>query len=374
MTAPVSHAPLRSHPPLHLRVVWLPDDAVRDLYVDGDRLTFEPVPGAVTVATSGYALPGLVDAHCHIGIRRGAAPIDSLDEARDLAYIDRDSGVLAIRDAGSPFPYPELVGEDGVPRLIRAGHHVAASKRYLRGIGLECTPEEVVGALARQAKLGDGWVKLVGDWIDRSRGDLAPSFEPEVLAAAIHAAQAAGAKVAVHTFSEEAVACVVEAGADSIEHGTGLSPDLLDRMAARGTALVPTMINIETFEDIAAGADAKFPRYADHMRRLQAGFPAVVRAAWEAGVEVYLGTDAGGGIDHGLAAEEMRLLHEQAGIPAAEVVALASWRARSWLGLPGDLGDVVVYERDPRADLAAARDPAFAILRGRIQEPRLPMR
>jgi imidazolonepropionase-like amidohydrolase len=350
---------------LHLRVVWLPDDAVRDVYVDGDRLTFAPVPGARTVAASGYALPGLVDAHCHIGIRRGAAPVESLDEARALARKDRDAGVLAIRDAGSPYPYPELVGEDGMPRLIRAGHHIAASRRYLRGIGLECEPDEVVGALARQAKEGDGWVKLVGDWIDRSRGDLAPSFEPEVLAAAIRAAQAEGAKVAVHTFSEDAVRCVVEAGADSVEHGTGLSTDLLDLMAANGTALVPTMINIETFDDIAAEADVKFPRYADHMRRLKQGFPEVVRAAWEAGVRVHLGTDAGGGIDHGLAAEEMRLLHEKAGMPAADVLAASSWGAREWLGLPADLGDVVVYDRDPRVDLGAVREPALVILRGR---------
>lgn len=361
-------APLEPSPiePLHLRVVWLPDDTVRDVYVDGDRITFEPVPGARTVATAGFALPGLVDAHCHIGIRRGPKPIESVDEARALAHTDRDAGVLAIRDAGSPYPYPELVGEDGMPRLIRAGHHIAASRRYLRGIGLECEPHEAVAALARQAKLGDGWVKLVGDWIDRGKGDLAPSFEPEILTAAIHAAQAEGAKVAVHTFSEEAVACVVEAGADSIEHGTGLAPDLLDRMAERGIALVPTMINIETFDDIAAGADVKFPRYADHMRRLKQGFPEVVRAAWEAGVPVYLGTDAGGGIDHGLAAEEMLLMHEKAGIPAADVVAVASWRSREWLGLPTDLGDLVVYERDPRADITAAREPAVVILRGRL--------
>ncbi len=352
--------------PLHLRVVWLPDDTVRDLYVDGDRITAEPVADAVTVATGGYALPGLVDAHCHIGIRRGAAPVESLDEARSLAHTDRDAGVLAIRDAGSPFPYPELAEEADMPRLIRAGHHVAASRRYLRDIAIECEPEEVVAELARQARHGDGWVKLVGDWIDRSKGDLAPSFEPEVLTAAIEAAHAAGAKVAVHTFSEEAVACVVAAGADSIEHGTGLSTELLDRMAAQGTALVPTMVNIETFDDIAAGAEAKFPTYADHMRRLKAGFADVVRAAWEAGVPVYLGTDAGGGIDHGLAAEEMHLLHTRAGMPIADVLAAASWRARDWLGLPQDLGDIVVYGSDPRIDLAAVREPELIVLRGRV--------
>ena len=47
---------------LHVRAVCLPDDAERDLYIVDGRLTFERVPGAETVATGGYALPGLVDA------------------------------------------------------------------------------------------------------------------------------------------------------------------------------------------------------------------------------------------------------------------------------------------------------------------------
>jgi imidazolonepropionase-like amidohydrolase len=83
-------------------------------------------------------------------------------------------------------------------------------------------------------------------------------------------------------------------------------------------------------------------------------------------VPVYLGTDAGGGIDHGLAAEEMRLMHEKAGIPAADVVAASSWRSREWLGLPTDLGDLVVYERDPRTDITAVREPSVVVLRGRL--------
>lgn len=352
--------------PWHLRVVWLPDDTVRDLYVHGDRLGFEPVPGAETIATSGYALPGLVDAHCHIGIKRGAIPIESLDEARELALTDRDAGVLAIRDAGSPFPYPELDNAVDLPRLVRAGRHLAPHRRYLRGVAIECTAEELPQRAAEQAKLGNGWIKLVGDWIDRDAGDLGPTYDAGVLAAAIDAAHAAGAKVAVHTFSEEAVAAVVRAGVDSVEHGTGLSTELIDLMARNGTALVPTMINIATFDSIAAQAQPKFPTYADHMRQLKAGFPEVVRQAHEAGVPVYVGTDAGGGIDHGLAAEEMLLLHEQAGLDAGEVLAAASWGAREWLGFGEGLGDLVVYDADPRADLRVLRDPKRIVLRGKV--------
>src|SRR5918998_5599647 len=313
---------------LHVRGVVLPDDEVRDLWLVGDRVTLEPVAGAETVADGGWIVPGLVDAHCHLGIAYGAKPIESLDQARELAHTDRDAGVLALRDAGSPYPYPELEDEPGIPRLVRAGRHVAPPKRYLRDIGIEVPAEDVAATVTAQAKAGTGWVKIVGDWLDRSVGDLAPAWDAATLTAAVEAAHAAGARAATHTFSEEGVEIMVKAGVDSVEHGTGLSLDLIDLMARQGTAMVPTMINIRTFGGIADQARAKFEGYADHMLALRDGFPGVVRAAHEAGVPIYVGTDAGGGIRHGLAAEEMLLLHEHAGLPPAEVLAAASWRAR----------------------------------------------
>lgn len=354
---------------LHVRGTVLPDGEVRDLWLVGDRITFEPVAEAETISDGGFILPGLVDAHCHLGIAYGAKPIESVDEARELALIDRAAGVLALRDAGSPFPYPELDDEPGVPRLARAGRHVAAPRRYLRDIGVEVAASEVAEAVTAQAKAGTGWVKLVGDWIDRTVGDLAPSWDAATMAAAVEAAHAAGARAAVHTFSEEGVEIMVRAGVDSVEHGTGLSLDLIDEMARRRTALVPTMINIRTFGKIADSARGKFDDYADHMIALRDRFPSVVLAAHEAGVPIYVGTDAGGGIRHGLAAEEMLYLHE-AGIPAADVLAAASWGARAWLGFPGlvegGLADLVVYEADPRADLRVVRAPRRIVLRGAI--------
>ena len=354
---------------LHVRGVVLPEGEVRDLWLVGDRVTYEPVAGAETISDGGWVLPGLVDAHCHLGIAYGARPITGLDEARELAAVDRDTGVLALRDAGSPYPYPELDDEPGVPRLARAGRHIAPPKRYLRDIGIEVEAVDVTATVTAQAAAGTGWVKLVGDWIDRSVGDLAPSWDAETLTAAVAEAHAAGVRAAVHTFSEEAVEIMVRAGVDSVEHGTGLSLDLIDEMARRGTALVPTMINIENFGGIADQARAKFPGYADHMVALRDRFPGVVRAAHEAGVPIYVGTDAGGGIQHGQVAEEILRMHA-AGIPAADVLASASWGARQWLGFPGlvegGLADLVVYPADPRTDLAVVRAPHRIVLRGRV--------
>ena len=139
-------------------------------------------------------------------------------------------------------------------------------------------------------------------------------------------------------------------------------------MAARGTAVVPTLVNVENFPGFAAAGEKKFPAYASTMRRLYASSGAVVRAAFEAGVPVFAGTDAGGGIAHGVIADEVRALHA-AGLPAEAALAAASWAARSWLGLPcieeGAPADLVVYDSDPRADLDALQRPQRLLLRGR---------
>jgi imidazolonepropionase-like amidohydrolase len=354
----------------HVRGVVLPDDEVRDLWLVGDRVSLSPVEGAQTVVDGGFVLPGLVDAHCHIGIRPGGAPIEGIEEARALAAIDRDTGVLAIRDAGSPYPYPELDDHPEMPRLARAGRHLAPVKRYLRDIGLELEAHELPAAAQQQAAAGNGWVKLVGDWIEREVGDLAPAWDLADMAGAVAAAHAAGARVAVHTFAEESVAALVRAGVDSVEHGTGLSDEDIAEMARRGTALVPTMINVATFGGIAQKAEEKFPGYARHMLALRDRHPRVVASAHEAGVPIYVGSDAGGGIGHGRAADEMLLLHERAGLSTMEVLRAASWGAREWLGFPGliegGLADLVVFDRDPRRDLTAVKSPSRIIARGRI--------
>ena len=148
---------------LHLRGVVLPEGGERDLWVQDGRLRTEAVPGAETVVRGGWLLPGLVDAHCHIGIGRGEVPLSDVAEARVLALVERDAGVLTIRDAGSPLDYAELDNDEELPRLIRAGRHMAPPKRYLRGYAVDCEADELPEEAAVQAGRGNGWVKLVGD-------------------------------------------------------------------------------------------------------------------------------------------------------------------------------------------------------------------
>jgi imidazolonepropionase-like amidohydrolase len=351
-----------------LRGVLLPDGDETELYVDtGGWLLDQPVAGAETLLDGGWIVPGLVDAHCHVGL--GPSGAVDLDEADEQARTDRDAGTLLIRDCGSPIDTRPLQVRDDLPEIIRAGRHIARPKRYISGIAEELDdPWLLPDVVAEQAAVGDGWVKLVGDWIDRGVGDLAPLWPDDVLAAAIDAAHAAGARVTAHVFGTDALPGLVRGGIDCIEHGTGLTDDLIAEMARRGTALVPTLINVETFPEIAESA-AKYPTYAAHIRELHRTARDVVGRAVEARVPVFAGTDAGGGIRHGRIADEVAALHG-AGLSAHDALGAASWAARGWLGRPGlhrgGRADLVVYRSDPRADLAVLREPALVLLRGRV--------
>jgi imidazolonepropionase-like amidohydrolase len=310
-----------------------------------------------------------VDAHCHVGVGPGGRAVEDPAALRDQALADRAAGVLALRDCGSPVDTRFLDDDPELPRIIRAGRHLAAPRRYMPGLAIELGPADLADEVRVQARRGDGWVKLVGDWIDRDRGDLAPEWPEDAVVAAIAAAHEEGARVTAHTFGTEALPALIDAGIDCVEHGTGLTEELIGRMAAAGTAVVPTLVNVANFPAFAAAGEQRFPSYASTMRRLHASAGAVVRAAFDAGVPVFAGTDAGGGIEHGLIAEEIRALAD-AGLPAEAALAAGSWAARDWLGLPciedGAPADLVVYDADPRADLSVLARPSLMLLRGRL--------
>jgi imidazolonepropionase-like amidohydrolase len=102
-----------------------------------------------------------------------------------------------------------------------------------------------------------------------------------------------------------------------------------------------------------------------HTRRRE-----TIMAAYEAGVAIYAGTDAGGVLPHGLIAGEVRELADY-GFRPEDALGAASWRAREWLGLDGRLSegttaDFVVFDRDPLQDLSVLAEPKQVVLRGRV--------
>src|SRR6478736_910076 len=171
---------------LHLTgpVLVGPDDVRPEVWVVDGRVTFTaPTAAAQTVA--GWVLPGLVDAHCHVGLGPDGAVDEATSEVQALA--DRDAGTLLIRDAGTPLDTHWVDDRDDLPRIIRAGRHIARSRRYLRGFAHELEPETVVAAVA--------------------------------------AAHEEGARTTAHCFGEESLYDFAAAGTDCIEHACGLQPE-----------------------------------------------------------------------------------------------------------------------------------------------------
>lgn len=104
------------------RVLVGPEDVRDELWVVDGRVTHTRPTGplAADVRTvTGWALPGLVDAHCHVGLDAHGAVDAGTSEKQALT--DRDAGALLLRDAGSPADTRWIDDRDDLPRIIRAG-------------------------------------------------------------------------------------------------------------------------------------------------------------------------------------------------------------------------------------------------------------
>jgi len=339
----------------------LPEGEPVDLYADGDRWTTEPVAAAELVA-EGWLLPGLVDAHTHPGAEKPGQALDDGLLREDLrAHVA--AGVTMIRSPGLAGDPPDWFGSDpDVPRAVHAGPWIAQEGQFFDGWGERASHAELPALAAAQAARS-GWAKLIADW---GPGD--SPLPVNVLADVVTAVHAVGGRVAVHSQQAAGGAAAVAAKVDSVEHGMCMDPALLSQMAAQGTALTPTLSVIT-----AALEDAR--RRPDGPRKdWYVGGASVhgqlAAAAAEAGVTILAGTDSR---PHGRITVEIRAL-AAAGVRPHDALGAGSWAARSYLGLPGLTpgapADAVVYDSDPRTDLAQLDSPRAVILRGQVKHRR----
>lgn len=352
----------------HFDVTVLPGGGRQDVFVVDGRIGTGPVEDVVTLATGGFAIPGLVDAHAHLALASPAGNDGSEDErVRASARAQLAAGVLAVREPGSPTRIARDLGPaDGLPWVRTAGRFIAGKGRYFPGLAREVTPDELVDAVTDELAWSGHWAKVIGDFFDDT-GTLTTVFPLESLREAAGAAHAAGGRITMHCMTAAAAESAIEAGFDAIEHGTGITTDLVDEMAARGMTWVPTMTILEPIRQMLAAdpsldAEAILPTLDAH-----AG---MIRRGATRGVRVLAGTDAGM-VPHGVVASEIRLL-AAAGIPTWDALAAGSWEARRYLGLPliedGAPADLVVYPDDPSQDLTVLDHPSLVMLGGRVVE------
>ena len=373
---------------------------VRDaaVVVDGERLAYvgpargAPLPqGARVLRVEGKTLmPGMVDAHIHLCGEtefnpRGAVAELIPDNAMLGAANARallEAGFTACRDLGA-LGYANVALKQAIergllpgPRVVACGEMVLAAGSgeddYYRPeipfprTGVFSGPEEARRAVRLQLYHGAGVIKLIASGRVGSSAPSGPA-DTEVTAeearAVVDEAHRRGVKVAAHCYAPEAVRLCVEAGVDSIEHGTLIDEPTMALMAERGTFLVPTLSAFAKY--FAPGAEERFPPYRIQRGRAVAGpqrqrFPTYLKY----GIRMATGTDGvNPGTLPGDAAQELALMVELGATPMQAIVA-ATRNGADLLGLlertgtleAGKLADLIVVDGDPLADITVLRD------------------
>jgi imidazolonepropionase-like amidohydrolase len=291
------------------------------------------------------------------------------------------AGVTTVRDVGGrdhlEFGLRRAITEGVVrgPRMVLAGKIVSMTTpgaaswvgMYRQADGVS----EVVTAVREQVAAGADVIKLMATGAVLSPGHERPDaaqFTAEELEAIVATAHGLGCRVAAHAHGIEGLRRAVEAGVDTIEHGTHLHEDrgVARKMARRGIFLVPTL------KALALIADPEGPGIPDEMRakareRLAAR-DATFRLAVTEGVPIAMGTDAATPFNrHGENAQELALMVEL-GMSAVAAIASATGIAAKALGSDafgtlaiGKLADLAVWDGDPARDIAVLQRAPLAV-------------
>ena len=343
-------------------------------------------------------MPGLVEGHSHLllhaynetawndqVLHEGLA----LRAARAVNHLRATlmAGFTTMRDLGTEGAgYADVELKQAVEQGIVPGPRVLASTRAIvatgaygpKGFALEwrvpqgAEEADGVDALTRVVRdqIGHGadWVKLYGDYRWGPLPGAHATFLPEEMKAAVDAARSAGAPVAVHTATPEGMRRAIMAGAETIEHGDGGTPEIFRLMVERHVALCPTL----------AAGDAT-AQYAGWKKGQQPEPPGIVqkrasfKAALDAGVTILSGSDIGV-FPHGENAREIELMVDY-GMPRLDALKAATSVAGRVLHMnigevkPGMFADLIAVDGDPTADITALRRVSFVMKAGTVYKP-----
>ena len=339
-------------------------------------------------------LPGLIEGHSHLFLHpynetswddQVLKEPESLRTARAVNHARATlmAGFTTVRDLGTEGAGYADVGlkqaiDQGIvpgPRMLIATLALVATGSYgpksadpnfaAKGAE-EADGEAAVRAARRQMGAGADVVKLYGDYRWRPGEASQPTYTEAELRAVVEAAHSAGRTVAIHASTPEGMRRAVMAGADTIEHGNGGTPEIFRLMRERGVALCPTLAATDAISRYR-GWNGQAPEPAA-VKEKRASFAAALAAR----VPMCMGGDVGV-YAHGDNVREMELMAAY-GMPAADVlVAATSGNARLFrmsdrIGSvkPGLLADLVAVEGDPTADLTALRAVRLVMKGGEI--------
>ncbi len=315
-----------------------------------------------------WALPGLVDAHAHLATRELTTRPGDLDDAMERADRALHAGVNLILDKGwtddTTCRLIDLMPASERPEIEAAATIITTPDGYFPDFGIEVSPDQLAAVVERQAAVGRGWVKLIGDWPRKGVGPVT-NFDESQLRQVVEVAGRSGAKVAIHAMARDTPSLAVGAGVHSIEHGLFLTEDDLARLGDRAGMWVPTLLrNESTMAQLGPDSSGGrlFVEGLDNVRRL-------LPLAVEAGVHVLAGTDLIGEAAD-VAAEALRLIDY--GLTPAQAVAAVSTEGYAATGrdpgfAPGSPADAVFFPANPVVEPRALAHPVVVMRLGRTR-------
>jgi imidazolonepropionase-like amidohydrolase len=387
-------------------VVIVQGNAIADV---GSNL---PIPSGAEVIDLGDATlaPGFMDAHTHLTLDySGDYNVRRLHEldlnvseqtirATTFARATVEAGFTTVRDLGSRFvgsrEFVDVALRNSInkgvivgPRMLVATKGIGATgghfdptsgfRDFLFGRepdytdGIADGPEEIRKAVRFEVKNGadvikaavSGGVLSLADEVDT------PQLTPAEMAALVDESHRLRKKVAVHCHGDQAAREAIEAGVDSIEHGSFMKPETLTRMKNKGTFLTPTLMATEwimsKLDNYPAALQAK-------AKAAGAARSDMFRNAVKMGVKISFGTDAAV-FPHGQNAKEFKLMVDL-GMTPIDALKSSTANDAELLGIAqkvgtlekGKLADIVAIPGDPTSDITATERVLFVMKEGKI--------
>jgi imidazolonepropionase-like amidohydrolase len=342
-------------------------------------------------------LPGFIDAHTHImfdgaedygaDLYKNSTPFRTI---RAVANVRKAlwNGFTALRDVESEGAmYADVDVKKAIDMGIIPGPRLWVSTRGLNTLGrympfdysweldlpkgaqMVTGTDECLKAVREQVANGADWIKIYVDWpffIDKDGGISGlTNFTREELATMVNEAHRLERKVAAHAISRNGIKAALEAGVDSIEHGSGFDDSLIDQAKAQGVYWCPTLSVFEySFEHSQSSRDN--PLLKIEYKGLN--------SAYKKGLKVALGTDAGSFPWSVNQAKEFEFLVKKAGFTPMDAIKAGTSVAAELLGqsaaighlAPGMFADIVAVPGDPLQDITALQKVMFVMKDGNI--------
>ncbi len=341
-------------------------------------------------------LPGLIDMHTHLSVGRNndpsirppgrfGGPIDATLQAAANARATLLAGFTSVRECGAN-DFIDVALKRAIergaaigPRITPSGYQISMTGGHGDNTGFppgeyELTPkqgvadgpEQLLYAVRNQIKYGAEVIKLTATAgvLSEEATATARQFSDEELRTIVEEAIRHGLRVAAHAHGTEGIIAAVKAGVNSIEHGSLLDAEAIRLMKERGTWLVPTIFLAD-----AAPAGDKSALMQEKGASMSEAAKKSFRAAYEAGVKIAFGTDAGV-FPHGNNAKEFASMVRH-GMKPIDAIRAATINAASLLGVSdrgsieaGQLADIIAVKGNPLDDVSTLERVTFVMKGG----------